>query len=217
MRGRDIQRYRAKWAGLWLISTFPALTLKIEQYPAVKRHLLRFGKSRLEQLGKTLPNGKKSRKKTLHAWYELQDTCAYYEVFDNEKLIWMDLTKQGRIVYDIDGYFCLNTAFVMSGKSLKYLCAILNSKLSTWFMSNTSLNSGMGVTRWINASVKTISVPKISEEEQQPYTRLVDQILMTKEADSSTSVPVVEAEIDRLIFELYGLNASEVSIIEGMQ
>ncbi|MXW79393.1 MAG: hypothetical protein F4Z57_10515, partial [Gemmatimonadetes bacterium] len=92
LRGRDIQRYRAEWAKLWLIATFPTLVLNIDDYPAVKRHLLSFGKARLEQSGKTLPNGTKSRKKTVHAWYELQDTCAYHEVFKKEKLIWMDLT-----------------------------------------------------------------------------------------------------------------------------
>ena len=80
LRGRDIKRYRAEWAGLWLIATFPALALNIDDYPAVKRHLQSFGKLRLEQSGRILPNGLKSRKKTMHAWYELQDTCAYHEV-----------------------------------------------------------------------------------------------------------------------------------------
>ena len=58
----------------------------------------------------------------------------------------MDLTKWGRFAYDVDGMFCLNTAFIMSGESIKYLCALLNSKLITWFMGNTALSSGMGVT-----------------------------------------------------------------------
>ena len=64
LRGRDIQRYQAQWKGLWLIATFPALGLNIDDYPAVKRHLLSFGKQRLEQLGKRLPDGARSRKKT---------------------------------------------------------------------------------------------------------------------------------------------------------
>ena len=60
LRGRDIQRYQAQWKGLWLIATFPALDLNIDDYPAVKRHLLSFGKRRLEQSGKRLPNGERS-------------------------------------------------------------------------------------------------------------------------------------------------------------
>ncbi len=77
LRGRDIQRYQAQWKGMYLIATFPALGLNIENYPAVKRYLLSFGKQRLEQSGKRLPNDHCfPRKKTGNAWFELQDTCA---------------------------------------------------------------------------------------------------------------------------------------------
>ena len=90
LRGRDIKRYQAQWAGLWLIATLPSLRIDIENYPAIKRHLLSYGKDRLEQTGETLVDGSKSRKKTPHQWFELQDTCAYHEVFDKEKLLWIE-------------------------------------------------------------------------------------------------------------------------------
>ena len=54
LRGRDIQQYQAKWAGKWLICTFPSLQLDIDDYPAVKKYLLKFGLKRLEQSGKAL-------------------------------------------------------------------------------------------------------------------------------------------------------------------
>ncbi|MCY3627068.1 MAG: hypothetical protein OXG88_05455, partial [Gammaproteobacteria bacterium] len=81
LRGRDIKRYHTNWAELWLIATFPSLHLDIENYPAIKRHLLTYGIEKLEQAGKTLPDGNKSRKRTPHAWFELQDTCAYHAEF----------------------------------------------------------------------------------------------------------------------------------------
>ncbi len=43
LRGRDIKRYGYDWAGLYLIATFPSRHYDIEEYPAVKRHLLSFG------------------------------------------------------------------------------------------------------------------------------------------------------------------------------
>ena len=89
LRGRDIKRYQANWEGEWLISTFPSLHLDIENYQAIKRHLVSYGKERLEQSGSLLPDGNKSRKKTAYAWFELQDTCAYYAEFSKEKLVWM--------------------------------------------------------------------------------------------------------------------------------
>ena len=57
LRGRDIRRYSAQWAGLWLIATFPVLDINIDDYPAVKNHLLLFGKDKLEQLGNKIPEG----------------------------------------------------------------------------------------------------------------------------------------------------------------
>ena len=77
LKGCDIQRYRAKCAGRWLITTFPSLGLEIENYPAIKKYLLSHGRDRLAQTGKPLPDGQKARKKTKHQWFELQDTCAY--------------------------------------------------------------------------------------------------------------------------------------------
>ena len=67
LRGRDIKRYGYEWADKFLIATFPSRHYDIDQYPAVKQHLLSFGKERLEQTGKTYTiNGEKitARKKT---------------------------------------------------------------------------------------------------------------------------------------------------------
>ncbi|WP_232281991.1 hypothetical protein, partial [Beggiatoa alba] len=51
LRGRDIKRYGHEWQGLYIIGTLPSLRVDIEKYPAVKEHLLSFGRERLEQTG----------------------------------------------------------------------------------------------------------------------------------------------------------------------
>ena len=156
LRGRDIQRYRAEWAGLWLIGTFPSIGLGIDDYPAIKKHLLSFGKQRLEQSGIRHCNGIRSRKKTGNAWFETQDTCAYHEHFRREKLFWIELTAQGRFAYNASEVFCMNSAYMMIGDSIKFLCAVLNSNLISWFMATIALNSGMGTTRWVRFTVDRI-------------------------------------------------------------
>ena len=87
LRGRDIERYHAPWAGLYLINTFPALNLHINDYLAVKNYFIEFGKDRLEQVGKILSDGTKSRKKTGNKWFETQDQIAYYSEFDQIKIV----------------------------------------------------------------------------------------------------------------------------------
>lgn len=83
LRGRDIKRYGYDWANLWLIATFPSRHYNIEEFPAVKAHLLSFGKERLEQTGKKyIINGEeiKARKKTSNKWFETQDSISYWDI-----------------------------------------------------------------------------------------------------------------------------------------
>ena len=43
LRGRDIKRYSYEFADLYIITTFPSLKIDIENYPAVKEHLIAVG------------------------------------------------------------------------------------------------------------------------------------------------------------------------------
>ena len=181
----------------------------------MKRHLLNFGCDRLEQTGRLLGNGVKARKKTKHAWFETQDAVVYHEDFGEEKLFWMDLTDRGRFAYASGEMFALNTAYVLAGGPVKFLCAVLNSRLATWFMNDTANTSGMGVTRWFNVFVSRIPIPRIPPEAQSPFVRLVDDVLAAKDADPEADVTAQENELDRLVYALYGLTDDEVAAVEG--
>ena len=148
LRGRDIQRYRANWARMWLVSTLPSLNIDIDDYPAVKRHLLSYGRERLEQTGTWLPSGRRSRKRTPHRWFELQDTCAYHAEFSKSKVFWMDMSPRGRFAYSDEEVYCNDKAYFMTGRSLKWFCAILNSHLVTWMVGRTARTTGVGLTQW---------------------------------------------------------------------
>ena len=205
LRGRDIQRYQAKWAGKYLIDTHNGFgsvpATSANDYPAIKNHLDKF-----------YPTLEKRHDKGITP-YNLRN-CAYHEEFTKEKLFWMDLTEKGRFVYDDVKTFCINTVYMMSGKSIKYLCALLNSSLITWYMKNTATTSGMGVTRWFIVSVAQIPIPKVSAAEQKPFTALVDEIIEAKSANPDADTSYMEWDIDRLVYDLYGLTEEEDTTIE---
>ena len=215
LRGRDIQRYRVDWKGLWLIATLPALGINIDDYPAVREYLLSFGKARLEQSGKKLSGGKKSRKRTNNAYYELQDACAYYEEFGKEKLFWIELVGNARFAYDDSSVFGEATSFVMTGPCLKYLCALLNSYLVQYFFQQIAPTSGIGTLRWKKVYVERIPIPKINKDQQYPFIHLIDRILEVKATNSAADTSALEAEIDRLVYQLYGLTTEEIAMVEG--
>ena len=136
LRGRDIQRYQARWAGLWLIYTRRKISIK--NYPAVYEHLSRH-RDRL------------SKKAGANKWYELQASPsdkADSLYSKKEKLVWIELVNRGRFAYDTERIYCEATTFIMTGSNIKYLCAFLNSKIAHWFLAQISPTSGMGVLRW---------------------------------------------------------------------
>ena len=211
LRGRDIARYRANWAGRWLISTFPSLSLDIDAYPAIKRHLLSFGKARLAQEGRRLPGGVRSRKKTPNAWYELQNTCAYHADFAQDKLVWIELVDKGRFAFDDTGMFVEATTFMLTGVETKPLCALLNSTLAHWYIRKTAPTSGMGTSRWKKVYVESIPLVTASAD-LTILSELVDKARNCKEPSALVQF---EQQIDALVFQAYGISSKEASIIKS--
>ena len=205
LRGKDIQRYKAKWAGRWLIATHNGYggvpSINVDDYPAVKAYLDWF----YPQLEKRQDKGRTP--------YNLRN-CAYYDEFAKEKLFWIDLTENGRFAYNDSQTFSVNTVYMISGASIKFLCAVLNSSLITWYMKNAALTSGMGTPRWFAVSVEAIPVPKVHSAKQRPFIKLVDSILEAKAANPDTDTSSLEWEIDRLVYDLYGLTEEEDTAIE---
>ena len=224
VRGKDVQRYRVEKSGLYILNIpwhFPlhsdnsikgssAAAEKAfkREYPKVYQHLLSHKNA--------LSSRNKAETGIRYEWYALQRWASdYHQEFSKEKLFWMDLTGQGRFAYDGGEMFCVNTVFMMTGQAIKYLCAVLNSKLATWFMGNTALNSGMGVTRWIGHTVEQIPVPRVNAAGQSTFVRLVDRILEAKAANPTADTTTLEAEIDRRVYALYGLTDEEMAAVEG--
>ena len=158
LRGRDIRRYRAEWAGWWLIDSHngygDVAAVDVRDYPAIKSHLDRFY-SRLER-----------RQDKGRTPYNLRH-CAYQADFAGEKLFWMDMSPEGRFAYCDREMYCNDKGFMLSlgpGRSgkllLKYLCAILNSSLITWAVRNVALTTGMGLSQWKKFSVERLSCPE---------------------------------------------------------
>ena len=50
---------------------------------------------------------------------------------------------------------------------------------------------------------------------QLPLIALVNQILAAKKESPAADTTVLEKEIDKLVYELYGLTEEEIGIIEG--
>ncbi len=217
LRGRDIKRYSYEWANLWLIGTFPALKLNIDDYPALKKYLENF-MPRIAQSGE-----KGCRKKTSNKWFETQDNIAYYEDFEKEKIVYSEIVREPQFYLD-DGEFKFGnfyaeaTSFILTGnkqfnQSLKYLLGILHSKIATFAFKKFYAGGGLGGEgyRYKKAFLEKLPIPKISKEQEAKFVEVVNEILVLKKtSNDETKMELLENKLDQMVFELYGLNETEI-------
>jgi len=209
LRGRDIKRYGYEWADKYLIATFPSQHYDIEQYPAVKQHLLSFGKERLEQTGKTyIVNGEKvkARKKTNNKWFETQDSISYWDDFSKPKIVYPNMTKYMPFVYDNNSYCTNQKCFIITGKSVAYLTAFFNSSLFKFCFRDSFPELQGGTREMSKIFFDKIPVLQVTSKINSKFKVSVDDI------QSEYTVSKALA-IDAMIFDLYNLTESERQVI----
>lgn len=210
LRGRDIKRYSYDFKNLYLICTFPALNIDISDYPAIEKYLKSFGK-RLEQSGEI-----GCRKKTIHKWFEMQDTIAYYKDFEKFKIVWASV-GENEYSYIEKGIYLLDTNYFLvcdNEEILKYLIGVFNSKLFLFALSykDTQLGDG-GAWRHYKYNLEEMTIPEVDKKTEKEIINLVEKVIEGKKKGIDTRE--FEEEIDKIVYELYNLNENEIKIIEG--
>ncbi|MGB4413422.1 MAG: Eco57I restriction-modification methylase domain-containing protein [Paludibacter sp.] len=210
LRGRDLHKWIAEYQGLYLISTFPSKNYNIENFTAVCNFLKSFG-SKIEQSGE-----KGARKKTSNKWFETQDNIAYWRDFEKPKIIYPNMTKFLPFVIDINEHYYHNDkTFHIVTNRIYWLGAFLNSTLFKYCFKDNFAELMGGTRELRKVFFEPIPVMQITEEQEKPFEKLVNEILYSKKSNPSTDTTTLEAEIDQLVYELYGLTEEEIRIVEG--
>ncbi len=215
LRGRDIKRYGYEFADLYLITTFPSLKIDIEKYQLVKSHLLSFGMERLEQTGKEYKiNGEtiKARKKTTNKWFETQDSINYWEDFSKQKIIWKRVGSILRFSYDETGAMALDSTCFATGKYIKFLVAVLNSKMGHYLMKDAP-QTGTGDLLISVQAIEPLKIPIPNADTESKVNKMMDLIL--NKSISKKGILEIEEEISTLIYEMYKLDKEEIEFIES--
>ncbi len=209
LRGKDIFKWRAKWDALYVL--FTRRGTDIEQYPAIKRHLEQF---REDLEPKKSDKDKRGRKPGPYKWFEIQDNIAYFEEFEKPKILWPGISADPTVFsLDNDGYFGNdNNQLVISGDQC--LLAVLNSKLMNFVLKQICDKVQGGFYRLKIIYIEQLPIPTATDTQQTPIIERVRQILADPDGPE---VPRLEAEIDRLVYALYGLTVDEIALVEGRQ
>ena len=147
-------------------------------------------------------------------------SCKTKTIFEvPEKLLFRRVSANLIFTYDNNQYYALNTIVVVTLKgekyiSLKYLLALLNSKLLNFYYV-TEHKSTKKVFSEIQArSVGELPIKHVSQNKQQGFISLVDKILISKEENPQADTSSLENEIDKKVYRLYGLTYDEVLIVD---
>ncbi|TYB76845.1 Eco57I restriction-modification methylase domain-containing protein [Bizionia myxarmorum] len=127
LSGKDIRKNQKNFRDQFLI--FTRRGVDISRYPAIKKHLSKFEK-------RLTPGIKGGRKKGEYEWYEIQDSVAYYEMFENNKIIYPEMAMESRFTYDIENFYTNNKCFIFNYPNSS-LSALLNSKLIWFYLKNS--------------------------------------------------------------------------------
>ena len=220
--GGDTEKYFCNPPKVWLIyipwhfpcqldESIKGASLKAEsafkdQYPVIYSHLLQYK----NQLSKR----NVAETGVRYEWYAMQRWGSkYWMDFQKPKIIWQAISKRIAFAYDpIGSYYCDVTTFFMTGKRLKYILAILNSKLFEYALLNIYLEGDTFKSK--NAIIQNFPIPKIDEDREKPLIDIVDEIVNIKSGNSLTDISYWEKRANILVYHLYGLTYDEVLIVD---
>ena len=239
LRGQDIRRYEINYKDLYLINTHNGYQfndkkipeIKIDDYPSIKEYLSEFEPA----LSKRGDKGETP--------YNLRN-CAYLKDFSKEKIMYAEIAPGASFYYDKKGFFTNNTGFILIGEKLKYLLALLNSKLLEFSFENYYLGQKAAKSlRYFKVTISRIPIIFPTQEQEEYLTDLVDKMLESKEKLSKLNkllelaindknyemqlelkekienlneeILDTDYAIDSYVYDMYGITAEERALIEG--
>jgi hypothetical protein len=100
--------------------------------------------------------------------------------------------------------------------SLEFLLGLMNSNLMTYFvMEQTAKSSNKSYPSFTSRFLKSIPIKVNKLDLNEKIAELATEIHLIKKHDPSADTSALEAEIDGLVYGLYGLTDEEVGVVEG--
>ncbi|MEP6605412.1 MAG: TaqI-like C-terminal specificity domain-containing protein, partial [Nitrosospira sp.] len=199
--GRDVKRWQFVDKRRYVIFTHHGI--QIDQYPAAKAYLEPF-RDRL-QARATSAN---------HEWYEIQQPqMGIYPDFQKPKIIYPEFGIKPEFAYDTQGYFINNKLFTIPTDDF-YLLGVLNSNVVHLYLSEngSKIRGGYIEFRWMTLVKIPIPTPSADLRERIAAAALA---CLDAAKDHPDRLPALEAELNALVYQAYGLDKDDIRVMEG--
>ncbi len=192
-----------------------------ENYPAIAKHLGQYAREA------------ESRTDKGEYWWELR-ACDYYSEFQKPKIVYPEISIKPKFVLEREGYLSNNKTFIIPCSS-PYALGILNSKLIWLFLKRTCSCLGdpdnRGRLELRDIYVREIPIRTIDFSDPADVARhdrmvaLAEKMLDLNRRLAAAKVShekevlagmiyATDRQIDRLVYELYGLTEEEIAVVE---
>ncbi|MBN1505925.1 MAG: hypothetical protein JW955_03720 [Sedimentisphaerales bacterium] len=172
-----------------------------------------------------------NQRATQQRWYELQQPAiGLLACLARPKIVYPIIASEPRFTLECDGFLINDKAFALPTAS-PVLLGCLNSRVANFYFRNVCARlegSGKCYFEFRAQYVEVFPVPKESSVDPQKRTemeRLVEAMTRLHKALSGARTPnekealerqiaATDGQIDQLVYELYGLTAEEIAIVE---
>ncbi len=96
------------------------------------------------------------------------------------------------------------------------LLAILNSKVVWYFLTSVCVIRSGGYIEVKPQYFEQIPIPEVDPQTQKALGDLARSAIDARQQNPQADIADIEAQIDKLVYQLYALTAEEVAVIEEM-
>ncbi len=142
--------------------------------------------------------------------------------FKGERVIIREILRKDKLIaaYTEENYTVKNTAHIFIPKkniNARFLVGLLNSRLFGFYFANKFSERDQVFPKAKIGQCRQLPIQNINNSNKkiaELISTKVTQILTLKRQDPEAHTSALEAEIDRMVYELYGLTEEEVRVVE---
>jgi hypothetical protein len=210
LSGREIRRWTPERGEEYVIFTRRGLNLSL--YPAIYEHLSRW-KDELTPRVPGVPrqiagDGTTGRKPGTYKWYEIQDNVAYYEEFNQPKLVFQEIAFHSQFALDTTGLFCNKTVHIIPTADL-YILGVLNSRVSWWLMNHLFPHMKDGALLLQGSMISQFPIPDPPASLRSAISEVVQSILNCAPSAELNKTLMLELELNDLVNTAFGIDVAQ--------
>ena len=226
LRGRDVKRWQATHADLFLIKITSSANVVhpwkdakkpwekfSETYPAIAAHFESL-KNIKDAKGVTHWQRLKERDDQGTHFWELR-SCAYWQEFEQPKIVIPAIEQKGSYACTTGPMYSNDKTSICVSEETPFLAAVLNSQMSQFIIEQVSASRQNGYFEFKPMYVSPLPIPPATDAEKSRLSTLAAHCAAATAAGDAATLAAHEHEINQLVYRLFHLTSAEIALIEG--